>query len=448
MTSTWVALSLAACGAEARWIGEGDADETDSGISSDTGGDGDDDSLSATTKIDLLVVMDNSASMASIQIGATESVGALVQALIDEQGFDVRVGVTTTDNGNSACAASGLDDTSPEGGKLVASSCTTRAAEFEWPHSDPQVFTYEEACLASCPAFAGDALEIVPTGIEGDSASIARPWIEVAPGDEWGERTNITGVSWQQAIACMLPMGIDGCGFESPLESQYKALARPANPLERSYGFLRSDAQLAILHVTDEADCSANPKVDQLVFGPDAINSPFWTGSSPTSGICWNAGTACTGSGAPYDDCISESYNYLGDETSEVFDGNNSDAQQQVLYPLSRYLDQLELLPRLPVVFALAGVPEGYTEGTADLVYRESAATEEAWGIDFGCTSTVNGFERTALPPVRLREFAEAFVDPDDESGAARPGLGSVCAGSYVPAMEVFRDRIVAAARG
>lgn len=56
------------------------------------------------------------------------------------------------------------------------------------------------------------------------------------------------------AAACMMQLGDLGCPFEQPLEAMRRALdgSVPGND-----GFLRDDALLAVIFVTDEDDCSA-----------------------------------------------------------------------------------------------------------------------------------------------------------------------------------------------
>lgn len=81
-----------------------------------------------------------------------------------------------------------------------------------------------------------------------------------------------------QDFACLAQLGVDGCGFEQPLESALQALWPSSDPTLRflsvdtdgslgrgdrdNAGFLRNDpggqpATLAIVVVTDEDDCSA-----------------------------------------------------------------------------------------------------------------------------------------------------------------------------------------------
>src|SRR5690606_36463172 len=85
--------------------------------------------------------------------------------------------------------------------------------------------------------------------------------------------------------------GVSGCGFESQLESMYLSLVRAQNANEASYGFLRSNAILAIVFVTDEADCSYNKDWSEIFMKEG--NRVFWSNpdaNSPSSALCWNAG--------------------------------------------------------------------------------------------------------------------------------------------------------------
>jgi hypothetical protein len=56
-------------------------------------------------------------------------------------------------------------------------------------------------------------------------------------------------------FACLAQLGSLGCGFEHHLQSLRLALDQTATPENR--GFLRADAQLAIVILADEDDCSA-----------------------------------------------------------------------------------------------------------------------------------------------------------------------------------------------
>ena len=65
---------------------------------------------------------------------------------------------------------------------------------------------------------------------------------------------------------CIATLGTGGCGFEQQLAAVEKAVTVHAAPGAANDGFLRPDAILAVLLVTDEDDCSAQ---DSRIFGDD-----------------------------------------------------------------------------------------------------------------------------------------------------------------------------------
>lgn len=81
--------------------------------------------------------------------------------------------------------------------------------------------------------------------------------------DASGRITNYDG-PLDQAFACIAQVGNTGCGFEAQLEGMKRALdgTRPENA-----GFLRPTADLGVLVVTDEDDCSV---ADNTLFSLDA----------------------------------------------------------------------------------------------------------------------------------------------------------------------------------
>lgn len=62
---------------------------------------------------------------------------------------------------------------------------------------------------------------------------------------------------------------------------------------------------MAIVQVTDEADCSYNS--DWASIFSSAANKVFWhtpEDSYPTFTVCWNAGTACADDGSGGYNCV------------------------------------------------------------------------------------------------------------------------------------------------
>jgi hypothetical protein len=381
-------------------IGDTDDDPTN------TGGEVSCDGQPSNKNIDVLFMIDDSGSMAEKQLALAANLDAFIEVL-EKADMSYRIAFTTSDNGNPLCPT---HVKAPEGGRFVLSSCRERLDHFVFP-TIPPVDATDAACLDICPH---ESIAITPTTTNHDSTSMARPWIERIDGE-----TNLpAGMSVVEALRCFAPMGVAGCGYEEQLESVYKALRRAEDPTQQEYGFLRDDATLAIVLVTDEADGSYNraPYGNFGPYDPDG-NKVFWSDSSanfPTSAVSWNAGVECLGSGSPYTDCQPQHHD---------IDGNVISAAQAptsaVLHPVSRYtslLDAYAATGKRVVVLGMLGVPPGYESGTP-LVYRDAPEHPDfmlSFGIGPGCESPLSlpgmePYEAFAVPPVRQREFVESF---------------------------------------
>ena len=418
-------MLLVACGPTTEADGTGD---TDSGTmsSSDTGTDpttdgpvdGTDDTgpgpgtadpiaLSINADVDLLFVIDNSSSMAAPQQSLAAAASALVDAL-DDGGINYRIGITTTDNGNPWCTG-----TTPEGGGLELSSCRGRIADF----TDPLGSNQETACLDVCPH---ESLDIVPTATFEDPSPTPRPWLEVVGGE-----SNIAGVTVAEALACALPQGVTGCGFEQPLENVYKGLQRTTSDSDPAFGFLRDNAVLGVVVFTDEADCSYNTD-HETIFLPEGDRT-FWsdpTAGAPTSAVCWNAGVSCDGSS-----CSAVDLDPLGGDTNPA---------NAVMRPVSRYVDVLQsfedqkklITPSQDVVFALIGGVG--SDGSVTYQSGGDPGFVQDYGIGPGCVSG----ETQAVPPARMREVAEAMQLGDEQA------MFSICASDFGSHMQAIANQL------
>ncbi|MGH1343771.1 MAG: vWA domain-containing protein [Nannocystales bacterium] len=359
-------------------------------------------------QVDILFVVDNSGSMGDEQAKLSENIGGLITPLVDG-GLDIRVAVTTTDDSNYWCRGAGVSN--PESGQFVYSSCRSRLGDFYFSGDDTDA---EAACTDFCDP---------DTGTNG-----ANPWLDVSDGP-----------SATQTLRCVLPQGVNGCGFESTLESGRKALALAGGDGQDESGFVRDGAHLAVVFVTDEADCSFNPSHQATVFGEEGVgNQEFWSlpdvQQSPTSAVCWNAGVDCDFSQAS-DQCVSADKDVDGNATAS--------ADQAVLHPVARFRGQLEALRQDKLssgaevfVFGLVGVPENYG---GVMTYAEGPdgtspdSFQAKFGIGQGCSSMV----AEAVPPVRIRELAEGSAWGDNGK------LYSVCAADYGPALGDMASTII-----
>lgn len=363
--------------------------------------------------IDILLVVDDSGSMGEEQTLLVAALESMLEVLDrPEIHADWRIAITTTDGGTPLCPTM-----AHESGRFVASSCRGRTQDFVFPGA-PDVDATQIACLDLCPSEWAD----IP---------LTDPWIERIDGV-----SNLpAGLDVGDAIGCLVPMGIAGCGYEAPLRSMSRALAYATTPGEPEAGFLRDDAHLWVVFVTDEIDASTNP-------GMDAIWSPqgsrvFWsdpTADMPTSAVAWNAGVACTGT-SPYDECHAADFGADGQPVA----ADMADTAA-VLTPLHRFVDELAAVrdakravfpDREVFVAVIAGASvDGevvYADAENDPMYQDD------FGIGPGCQSA----RGRAVPPVRLRELAEAFRPFGSEQN-----LSSICADGFGAALESLATSI------
>jgi hypothetical protein len=386
--------------------------------------------LSLNRDVDILFVIDNSGSMAEEQATLARNFEKFIEVLErDTVDANYRIAITTTDNGNvSYCG-----DTGSEAGRFQLHSCLDRANEFIFATDDH----FAEACEAVCDL---PGLEVLPSQTSRDPEPRVRPWIE-----RTGERTNLPeGITTTEAFECFGPQGIAGCGFESTLESMRLAFQRAETASEASYGFVRTNALLAVVIVSDEEDCSSrkDPEFAE-VWRPDG-NKVFWSEQNqdepqPTSEVCWFAGVECTGGPGSYDECH---------PVDRGIDGSPTDPQHSVLYSVKTYVDFLQGIEDEKrtvnadadvLVAVIGGVPSGYERGESDIDFRDGvggdAEFQRLQGIGPGCKSAGG----LAVPPVRLRAFAEAFQLGDEPKDR---NLYSVCEQSYAPALDQIAELI------
>jgi hypothetical protein len=414
-------LSCVALACNARTASEGDAEH-----GSETGETGDEHEYSVELShvehrnVDILFVIDDSSSMGEPQARLVESLHGLLEPMGGDAkaGWNFRVAFTTTDNGNPRCAAS---TTTPTHGELVLSSCSTRLGEFVLAGEDVRA----RACTDRCTLHGAQQLDILPTTTEVDPVPKPHGWLERIE----GVANFDAGMSLGDAFDCAAPQGITGCEFESPLESMYQALLGSSTPGHPNFGFLRESAILMIVFVTDEVDCSH--QTDEI-FSADG-NKTFWSdpdAAAPPSAVCWNAGVTCIGDPSVYDSC---------DPVDKDILGNLADTDAEAaLYPLSRYIElvqqiedaQQALIPEREVIVGLInGVA---LDGTAHYGVSEDPLLQAEYGIRWGCTGpNPSDPERplAALPPVRLRDFTNAF---------STGNMFSLCAADYAPVLEVL----------
>jgi hypothetical protein len=415
--------------------------------------------------IDLLFVIDNSGTMGDEQLNLARNFPLLVQQLESLEdsgggtlGANVNIMVTTTDFGNPLCKPFAKYE--PEMGAPVARACTKRLDRFTGlAQINPPVYT--EACTEVCAAPGIEPLngDLIIHFEDGGIDNIPN----VPPVDINGDGIPDSPVA--QALACIGPQGIDGCGYESPLEAMMQALnpqapwncGSPDDPVACPNGgvarpFMREGAVLAVAIISDEADCSVK---DYSIMTNDSYFASLNGEKLPSSAICWKAGVTCN-----------------GPDANGVYVNCFSDDSDDVMQPVSRYTNFLtkyvrEGLGKEVVMLGILGVPpvtahnpkpphEPIAGGVHDLVYRKwrnSDILEEdmlvgidadyqqwSFGIGPGCTGIddMGNVTGQAIPPVRMKEVCQAL----DYDGKVRCCIESVCDEDFSAALGCLTDVI------
>jgi len=380
-------------------------------------------------KLDVLFVIDNSGSMAEEQAGLAAAMPLLAEqltGLTDPSGNpvapDIQVMVTTVDFGNPLCTPFEPEGYEPARGAPISSACTDRLGDF---NNLTGTVSAPEACTNLCPNGVAPVDDFI-TLVGPDPADNNIP--DVPPVDIDGDGIEDGEVA--QALACLVPQGINGCGYESQLENMLQALNPGAEWNGGSQPFLRDDANLAIVIFSDEYDCSV--KDYSMMENPAFQQTNPNTGMlASSSAICWNAGVECNGPDASgvYSDCMS------------------NDAVEN-LQPVARYTTYLvddlrDFQGKEVFMLAVSGIPtvtqyaaefphQPEAGGVFDLVYRNwvdgqfpagdilptdfnNGLTADDKQFDFGigpgCTGQngLGDFTGQAMPPVRVREVCEAL---------------------------------------
>jgi hypothetical protein len=364
---------------------------------------------SAERDVDMLFVIDNSGSMAGEQAILRANFPALMTSLKNMVGGlpNVHLGVTTTDLGTGMFQITYCEQVGGEAGALVTGSCGN-------PTGKPYIIDVEPTSCEitkdntdnTCSAHTCDQTNCVhepdTTYVQDSATGCPRC-------------RNYTGESLEDVFDCVASLGTMGCGFEQPLEAMYKALdtSNTANA-----GFIRDNAFLAVVLITDEDDCSgSNPQLyDNTQTAIDSTLGPL------TSYRCFEFGITC-------------------DINSRTHQGTRQNCVPRedaaaLLHPLSRYVQFLQALkdPQMLVVAAIAGpvTPSPAGEGHNMVVGLDDMSNPE---LQYSCTVSDGG----AVPGIRIYNLIAAFNEEEDLANWA---YSSICSADYTPALAGIGNKI------
>jgi hypothetical protein len=218
-----------------------------------------------------------------------------------------------------------------------------------------------------------------------------------------------------ELFQCMAFLGDQGCGYEHQLLSLYFALDGKTNP--ENAGFLRDDAYLGVIMLSDEDDCSGAPTAD--FFGGIV---PGQSGSLR----CSLLGHTCNGQavpGMPFTAPLS---------SCKPYERNDATETNSRLVNVSFFVDFLKGLKQgrtdRILVSEVIGWPKDLnTPYTIATKPTTSGGTE----LDTGQICTGEG---GAAPALRLHTFAQAFPNT----------IYPICESDLSPAMDEIAARLEA----
>lgn len=211
--------------------------------------------------------------------------------------------------------------------------------------------------------------------------------------------TNYTG-TLAAAFSTMARVGAGGCGFEQPLAAMQKALDNnPANA-----GFLRADAVLGVVFLTDEDDCSIRTSA---MFAPESAElGPL------QSFRCTRFGVTCATGGATPD-----AMNTVGTKSQCV--GSTTSQYMTNVLPYATFLQTLKGDTRKVVVAGIMGTT---------LPFAVELRTPPGGGagqtaLAHSCTYAGANGQEVADPPARIQAFLDQFPNHSSSSTICQQDL-------------------------
>jgi hypothetical protein len=225
-----------------------------------------------------------------------------------------------------------------------------------------------------------------------------------------GTHNNFEG-DIERVFACLANLGTDGCGYEHQLQSVRMALS---GFVTDNAGFLRPDAHLAVVYITDEDDCSA--PADTSIFQQSSS-----TNEDPSL-RCSLYGHQCDGKAVP-----DAPFEAPLDQCQATPDGSGK------LVPVQTFVDEMKRLKTQSVsVSVIGGWPIDVADARYEIGYDPDADSSRArWLTSIPICSSANG---KATAGLRLKQFTDAF-------GSAGK-LISICQDDFSEAMAQVGDLI------
>jgi hypothetical protein len=277
--------------------------------------------------------------------------------------------------------------------------------------SDLGAGRFAGSAVEGCTRLGGDGgiFQSAPRGRAGTCTSAPRTGSFLSVN---GSQQNFDG-SVSDALSCIAALGTRGCGFEHQLGAIWRALGGNGQIPSQNTGFLRDDALLAIVILTDEDDCSAPDDTDLFDPGQTTISDPL---GPLDSYRCNEFGHLCGGLPPPRTMAASNLMSCVSNENGP-------------LMPVAGFVSFFKSLKANPDDVIVAAITGPTTPYSVELRTNRDRAEAEPRIVP-SCTSS-NG---SAAPAVRIQQFIDGF--------GLNGTVESICDGDFSPAMARIGDKI------
>jgi hypothetical protein len=394
-------------------------------------------------EVDILFVVDNSPSMDPKQQALANNFPKMIAALEKLHGGlpDVHIGVVSSNMG--------------AGNGAMGGNCGSGLGDrgLLWGNDPNDLTASVAAGSANTPTLPGCGL------------NLGQRWIEDIqdPNNPGRIRNYDSTMQLADVFSCLATaVGVSGCGEEHQLQATRVALIPQTGINDANNGFLRPNAKLAIVLITDEDDCSASNDNSQ---NDDMFNMLTKRDVGDTTSLrCAARGHLCGGQPIPNYDPSFGGVGYTGttpfthsfaDCTAKSqLDPSNPDHVYLPLYDVQEMIDSVNYVkgPKAPFEIFVSGIIGWPANGDPSSVQYQigkdstsvPASQQTLWDYMPICQDSTqrsaDGNIYKAYGGLRLKKFIDAFGDNGK--------VFSICNSDFTDAMTQTGNDLVQAMTG
>ncbi len=279
--------------------------------------------------------------------------------------------------------------------------------------------------------------------------------------DDGGGNSNFTG-QLSSVLQCIALVGDSGCGIPQPLAAMDHALGADnvvngaPTPPAANAGFLRPEAYLAVVFLSNQDDCSApaNTQLFSLNGGQQNLTNPL---GPLTNYRCNQFGHLCKDPAAQNPSALlmpplnppSDAHGSPTAPTLDLTSCQDDDTGNGMLTPVAKFVADIKALKPDPdsqiLVASISAPPTPYTVAWVPATDGQNTQPGELWPqIEHSCGA---GGADDVNPEATMNPTDGSFGDPGVRLAAFVGGfhdslLASICDASYAASMQATATKI------